>query len=456
MADWLSDTDLEEVYRKGSENHDFQYSEAAWNDMERLLDKRKKRRLFFFVLSFILLGGVTYMMSSYFSSSSDLNKRQILTETTNGADGKTTDRVIENTDIVAPVTSILESDLNSESLTSNNNNLSTTLNNTKVIKSNDKARSSRNTSLANNKQSTVRASNIRNVSGSERQIIGSTTLTTKNGLSNSLTNNLSSRSEDVIESVIEHSLDNSTELASAKLASELSFGLIPLGGRSFSAFPVLLDWSGQIPELAALNATEEKIATNTFIVGLTLGTETTWTPTGEFSSIDYNIGLRTSFYLGNKLGINVGASYLTDVFEAPGMDYKSSQDFWKVSGAPGAPITTQAKSSMIELSTGISYAFNGVHNKGVTVGANVISNFMIKEDYEYLYPNENDNFNSSWIMANNTWLNAVDLNASYRFKLGDDWLLESGPYFKVPLNGIGHGNMKLSTFGIRVSVGFTK
>jgi len=58
-------------------------------------------------------------------------------------------------------------------------------------------------------------------------------------------------------------------------------------------------------------------------------------------------------------------------------------------------------------------------------------------------------------MANNTWLNGLDFSTSYRFRLSDMWYIESGPYFKIPLGGIGHGNVKLTSFGIRVAAGFT-
>ena len=168
-----------------------------------------------------------------------------------------------------------------------------------------------------------------------------------------------------------------------------------------------------------------------------------------------NIGLRTSYYINNKVGVNLGLSYINDVYSAPGSDYNAKEDFWKASGAPGIPTMTLAESSMLELSAGATYAFNGIQNNGLSIGANLNSNFMLNERYEYLYPNESHNFNSAWTMANKTWLNAIDLSTSYRFRLRNKWLLETGPYFKVPLSGIGHGDMKLTSFGIRVHLGIS-
>lgn len=450
MADWLSDKELEEFYRRGSENHDFQYNEAAWDDMEHLLDKRKRRRFFFLALSIVLLGGISYMMSPLFTSSADLNKKQSLTET----------NVESHLDQSNQAASSALSPAQESNLTSETESFVETLDNsslsnlsaTETYNSNNIVSKPQVTPVANARNTSVAKTFNRLETGSGQVITESKATGSKVNLSNTLSNNpiIGSDSRTKIDA------NESSLTVNPNLKNQLEFGLRSLNIPSFTTFPVELVWSGQVPELADLMTSEEKVIRNTFLVGLTLGSETTWTSSGEFSSIDYNIGLRTAYYINNKIGINVGASYITDVFEAPGADYKSPQDFWKASGAPGAPMITQAKSSMIEISTGVSYAFNGVENKGVSVGANLISNFMLRENYDYLYPNESDNFNSSWTMANSTWLNALDLTASYRIRLSDNWLLESGPYFKVPLDGIGHGNMKLSSFGIRVSVGFTK
>ena len=466
MADWPSDKELEEIYRKGSEGHDFQYNEDAWNDMERLLDKRKRRRFFFFMFSVIALGSLTYLMSPLFTS--DINKNQNLAETSIESIA-TTSTIKSVTNATSPKSLITKESTSDNTISSSsqaNKNLKKQVIPTQLTTSENNKADGRVSNQKRTNRVTSAGTNTDNLKNSENQTTPDFNFETGRG--NGSINNSSSANNN--NSIPTNTLvnfaglktaegvnisENSEQLEIRKVTSELNMGLGLLNKIPVIAFPVSLNWSGDSPEFTALTP-DKKISSNSFLIGATIGAESSWSPQGEFSSIDMNIGLRGSYYIGNKLGIGIGASYINDIFEAPGMDYNPKQEFWKASGAPGSPMMAHAESSMIELSTGITYAFGGIDNNGISLGANLISNFMLKESYEYLYPNENHNFNSSWTMANSTWLNALDLNASYRIRLSNNWLLESGPYFKVPIEGIGHGNIKLTSFGIRFSLGFSK
>ena len=460
MADWPSDKELEEIYRRGSEGHDFQYNEDAWNDMERLLDKRKRRRFFFFMFSVVVLGTLTYVMLPF--TNSNTNSNQNLAETSIDINaGSSTDIVSTNnasTDAASSTQSFLiknpKSDLSSSSLTNEQEIEDKSLNQAKHVSS-SAISSNPKISISQNHPNRLLEQNTSLEKSSSAVELSTPTynLTNDNRLSNS--NKLSTNLVNVEDQEIGKETNTSSKAKVSSHESEIDFGLGSLIPLSIANFPVALNWEGQTPDLAELSP-EKKIVRNTFLMGITLGAESSWTPQGEFSSIDMNVGLKGTYYLGNKTGISIGASYINDIFDAPGTDYTAKQDFWKASGAPGSPMMMHAESSMIELSTGITYAFNDIKNNGISVGAHVISNFMLKESYQYLYPNENHNFNSSWTMANSTWLNSLDLSASYRIRLSDSWLLESGPYFKVPIEGIGHGDIKLTSFGIRFSLGFSK
>lgn len=62
------------------------------------------------------------------------------------------------------------------------------------------------------------------------------------------------------------------------------------------------------------------------------------------------------------------------------------------------------------------------------------------------------NFSSSWTRSNTTWLNAIQLSPVYRFSNSGRSSVEIGPYFKIPLSGIGHGDIMLSSFGLKGSI----
>jgi len=114
------------------------------------------------------------------------------------------------------------------------------------------------------------------------------------------------------------------------LSSKFLAGIHPIGSLQLSKLPISLIWEGDTPEIAASlgQATTPKI--NTFVIAGILGTESSRTPQGQRSNIDYNLGLRASYFVGNKIGINVGGSFINDGFSAPGEDYRSPKDFWNL------------------------------------------------------------------------------------------------------------------------------
>jgi len=79
MADWPSDKELEEIYRIGSEGHDFQYTQDAWSEMEHLLDKRKRRKFILMAFSILFLASLTYIAKPYLiSDNSSLNQTELV------------------------------------------------------------------------------------------------------------------------------------------------------------------------------------------------------------------------------------------------------------------------------------------------------------------------------------------------------------------------------------------
>jgi hypothetical protein len=109
-----------------------------------------------------------------------------------------------------------------------------------------------------------------------------------------------------------------------------------------------------------------------------LGAESSWTPSGEFSSIDYSIGLGINARLGKNLGFSIGASYIRDLYIANRGDYKAEQDFWR---QPEEPNYTSADCKMLEINIGLSYYFNGWERKGIGLHLGMLSNFMLNEQY---------------------------------------------------------------------------
>ncbi len=223
-----------------------------------------------------------------------------------------------------------------------------------------------------------------------------------------------------------------------------------LSKRKFFDFPT--NQYLQFPEIDSISNYSDKIENRKSIITVValLGSESSWTPTGEFSSIDYSIGLGINARLGKKLGFSIGASYIRDLYIANRGDYNAHQEFWRQTDEE--PSYTSANNKMIEINTGLSYYLNGWQKNGVGIHLGILSNFMLSEQYSYHFEEESMNFSSSWTRSNSTWLNAINISPVYRFGANKRGSIEIGPYFKVPLSGIGHGGIMLSSFGLKGSV----
>ena len=84
------------------------------------------------------------------------------------------------------------------------------------------------------------------------------------------------------------------------------------------------------------------------------------------------------------------------------------------------------------------------------------SNFMLNEQYKYLYDEPSKDWYASWQNDFNTFLSSVDLSLGYKFASRQSLLFEAGPYAKIPVNGIGHGGIKLTSFGVKIGVSLVK
>ena len=79
---------------------------------------------------------------------------------------------------------------------------------------------------------------------------------------------------------------------------------------------------------------------------------------------------------------------------------------------------------------------------------------MLQEQYEYNFADFNS-WTGTFNGESQTLLSNIELSTTYKFNLGG-YFIDGGPYIKIPTNGVGHGNVKLRSFGFRVGVSLVK
>ncbi len=505
MAKWPSDKELEEIYRKGSEQHDFQYDPRAWDQMKKLLDQQKRRRygiLLLFALLFISISGIVYYK---LSDSGQLPANQKLVQTHDGNPGlidsektkqdQTTvhsaDEPLVGKDVRDP--SLINSKESSQRDLTEHEQSGDQISNAKSVLGVAKpdGTTEQNVqpgqSLARGK---VQPSNQSSISTSERDdplnpdkpdvraTVAAKQQTGRNNaastpeiqtvsevdqnpdtdkVSKTVDANPSITNTDQI-STDQISISNQSDQASQQLSINQikndKSGMVrnivmidQVASKGIQPFPTEINNNFIVPQTIDLTEVEEQDRDFKFSVGAQFGLESSWTPNGEYSRIDYSAGLGFSYLFNKKLGLSLGANYIKDSYTAMAEDYKPPSGYWK---SKGVPDWTSATCEMLEMSYGISYFFNGIDQKGFATSINVLSNFMLSEMYYYHYPDESNNFVNSWNMDNKTLFSALAIDASYNIPVGNRWALRAGPFIKIPIDGIGHGSVMLSSIGIRI------
>ena len=85
------------------------------------------------------------------------------------------------------------------------------------------------------------------------------------------------------------------------------------------------------------------------------------------------------------------------------------------------------------------------------VSAGLSSYFMQQEDYDFHYTTNSGYYSSryrSYEVSDQYWFSVLNLSAGYERMLTRRLSLQVEPYMKLPLNGIGFGNMDLSSYGV--------
>lgn len=160
-------------------------------------------------------------------------------------------------------------------------------------------------------------------------------------------------------------------------------------------------------------------------------------------AINKKLTLRTGFYTSNKI-----YSAKSESYNPPGSFYNYYPYLEKV----------DADCKVYEIPVLISYSLkpkNG-YTPFITTGLSTL--LMKKETYNYYYKNTLSGpvLNRAYTIENKNKhiMSVITISGGIQKVVNSKLSLMAEPYFKLPLVGIGYGDVKLNSFGILFSVGF--
>jgi hypothetical protein len=186
--------------------------------------------------------------------------------------------------------------------------------------------------------------------------------------------------------------------------------------------------------------------------GLVAGPDLSTIRSQKVSNAGYTVGLIAGYRFSNRLSFETGILWDRKDY------YTTGKHFNK--GALGLPqhakiIDVDGYCNMFEIP--VNLKFNWVQKKNYNLFATTgISSYLMKrEEYDYVYDYYGTQYKyyKQYDNASRNWMSILNISLGYEKKIGNAGSLRIEPYMKLPLKGVGIGEMPIGSKGILV--GFT-
>ncbi len=190
-----------------------------------------------------------------------------------------------------------------------------------------------------------------------------------------------------------------------------------------------------------------------WVIGITTNTDLSFVKNQQASKVGYGGGIVAGYHLKNGLSIQTGLSldrknYYTSgkYFDTKRLPYFQSSDV-TLNYANG-------NCNMWEIPLNISYDFKGGNKINLFVTAGVSSYLMQNEYYNFNYNLNRYAYDSgfNYPRSSKDYFSIMNLGAGANLQAGKNLFIQVQPYFKVPLKGVGIGNLSLKSAGLNISV----
>ena len=163
-----------------------------------------------------------------------------------------------------------------------------------------------------------------------------------------------------------------------------------------------------------------------------------------------NIGLMATYRLTSRLGVSAGVLYARKLYQTDFANYRPS-DGW--SNPQRTPRFVDADCQVLDIPVNLHFDIAHRRRAAWFVSAGVSSYLMLRETYDYTYPPHEYGYPKQFTLHNQNRhiLGIGNVAVGYRRQIGAATSITVQPFIKVPLTGIGNGNLKLYSSGIALS-----
>ncbi|QCK15826.1 porin family protein [Mangrovivirga cuniculi] len=168
-----------------------------------------------------------------------------------------------------------------------------------------------------------------------------------------------------------------------------------------------------------------------------------------FDRFDDRLGFSIFLNLNSKWSIETGANISNKYYWADEGGYRTG-------GYYSDPDQTYGVCEVLDIPLNVRYYFNTSGKTHWFVSSGISSWLMLEERYDYFYDYNQYENPTGWYGENENyhWFGVLNFEAGLERRLTDKWSITASPYFNLPLKGVGNGQVRLLSNGLKVGLKF--
>jgi hypothetical protein len=455
----LSDKDLDKIFNEAYESYPLDTTANSWEDMHTILDKempeKRKNRKFFFFFLFLFLGLCIGGLLLNFNHES--NKINTTYNTTKRVSRLPYEKNInKDSDKKNNNNTALNKYHKYESIIKNINNLKPVLIVENTISTEDYGKNARKKIFVKRKvkmRAFVKGLQLYSTNTDS----SSKSKWVKGELTNAINKGMVEKNEKVVQEDENLGISNHMHLLYKKY--------IITPEKLLNREQQFLDTTRKITSLLDISTLMrpelDKTHTDTlkqqqyFEVGIVAGIAANAVKFSSNSKNGFNAGLYVGYVINKRWALNTGLIYSQKDYVAMPADYHSPKDHFL--NNPGI-ILNQADGfcKILELPLNIRYNITTTKKSNLFLGTGLSSYFMKNEEYTFYGTDFGTPFikglEGDEVLKSAFWFPVLNLSAGFQKSINNTYSLQIEPYIKIPLKGVGFGEVLLSSYGANITV----
>lgn len=172
---------------------------------------------------------------------------------------------------------------------------------------------------------------------------------------------------------------------------------------------------------------------------------------GEASQVGSKVAFGLEYFILPRLSLQTGVIFSNKIYTASGESYRPYAGYWKKYPLPNS---IDAQCDVLDIPLNIRYYALNLPRSRVFISGGASSYLMLTENYVYQYKSSYSSYEHQERNENQHYFKVANLSLGYERAVGKRWALQVEPFVKVPVAGVGFGNIKLSTTGLFVALNY--